>query len=144
MTEMRCNMTYLLMWCPCFQHHLTHDTDARTGTSTGTKSHIIPLKIISKWQMQWHQLWYHHHVIGIMLLPCPCQKLTYPSKTTYKPHISVHVQISESYVSIYASYGPNAIHNVTRTTGIPTFHSIGICPWRNMPPTSNMASFMAP
>ena len=40
----------LVMSSHCQQHHLTpmsspmaHDTDARTGTSIGTKSHIIPL-----------------------------------------------------------------------------------------------------
>ena len=44
----------------------------------------------------------------------------------------VNVQISHNYFSIYTSYEFTAINNVTRSTGILTFHIIGICPWTNM------------
>ena len=56
------------------------------------------------------------------------------------PHVShlcqlINVQIWDNYVSIYASYEPNTINNVTRNTDIHTFHIIGICPWTNLPVT---------
>ena len=38
-------------------------------------------------------------------------------------------------VTIYTSYEPTAIKNVTRNTGICTFHIIGICLGTNMPAT---------
>ena len=48
--KMRCNMTFLVMGCHWYQHFMipmalsmVHDTHASTSTSTGTKSHIIPL-----------------------------------------------------------------------------------------------------
>ena len=47
----------------------------------------------------------------------------------------VHVQIGDNYVSIHTSYELNAINNVTRITGIHTFHICGICLWTNIPST---------
>ena len=41
-------------------------------------------------------------------------------------------------VSIYASYKLAAINNMTRNTGIHTFHIIGICPWTDMPATQHI------
>ena len=39
---------------------------------------------------------------------------------------------SRQYVSMYTSYEPNKINNVTRNTGIHTFHIPYIFPWTNM------------
>ena len=36
-------------------------------------------------------------------------------------------------ISVHISHELTATSNVTRSTGIHTFHNIGICPWTNMP-----------
>ena len=42
----------------------------------------------------------------------------------------------QDYVRVYhTSYELNAINNVTRSSGIHTFHITGLCPWTNMPAT---------
>ena len=40
----------------------------------------------------------------------------------------LHVQMSDNYASKYASYKLSAVNNVTRGTGIHTFHITGISP----------------
>ena len=64
------------------------------------------------------------------------KKLICPSNATLCQ--LVHVHIWDNYVSMYVSYRPLAIYNVTRNTGKHTFHIIGICPWKNMPPISDI------
>ena len=59
---------------------------------------------------------------------------------TYMPlkwHIYrlVHVEIWGKYINICASYDLTITNSVTGSTGIHTFHIIGICLWRNMPAT---------
>ena len=44
-----------------------------------------------------------------------------------------HVQISDTFITIYASYELTAINNVTRIIGTHTFHIIGTCPSANCP-----------
>ena len=58
------------------------------------------------------------------------------------PHIRhvcqlVHVHITDSYVSTYASCKLNAINNVTSMTDINSFHTIDIWHRKNIPPTSH-------
>ena len=48
---------------------------------------------------------------------------------------SVHIHIWHKYVSIYISHELISISNVTRNTGIHTFHITGTCSWTNIPAT---------
>ena len=87
--------------------------------------------------MQWCSWWhYHHPATENMLLQCMCQKINV-HKMTHISQIcqSLHVQMWDSYVSIYVSYKCTAYQNVTRITGIHTLHIISICLWTNMQAT---------
>ena len=68
-------------------------------------------------------------------LPCYCHMCA-TIKYTLKCHISllVHVQTWHNYVSIYTPYELTAINNLTRNTGIHTFHIIGISSEQNCLP----------
>ena len=46
------------------------------------------------------------------------------------------MKIWGNYLSIYTSYELTTVDNVTRNTGILTFHITGTFPWTNMPPTA--------
>ena len=50
------------------------------------------------------------------------------------------MQIWDNYVSISTWYKLNAMENVTSTTGVHTFHIIGICLSANMPATLHIVS----
>ena len=50
----------------------------------------------------------------------------------------IHVHIGDNYVSIYTSHEPNAISNMTRSTGVNTFHMTDLCPGANIHATLHM------
>ena len=87
------------LWSCCHwnQHHMTpmafsvaHANDGRIGTSTGIRSHIIPLiNHLNTTNAKCHWWCHLHHVPGNILMSCMCQKLIYPTKVTYMPHISI-------------------------------------------------------
>ena len=52
-----------------------------------------------------------------------------------KGHISKAVYVHDISVWVYVSYELTAISKMTRSTGVHTFHIIGICPWTNISPT---------
>ena len=54
----------------------------------------------------------------------------------------VHVQTSDNYITIYTSHKINAFNNITTSTGIVTFHIIGICPWNKW--TNNVVYMQTP
>ena len=62
-----------------------------------------------------------------------CQQICPPNAIDipYKPIISC-VQMRQP-CQLYTLYELNTTNNVTRSTGILTFHITGICPWTNMP-----------
>ena len=131
---------FLVMWCHWHWHHMlpmalsmAHDIDASTDTSTDTKLQTPLNKHLSITNamvslMVPSALCYRKHVIT-MSVP----KINMPVKC----HIyqSVHMQIWDNYVTIYAPYEPNAISNMTMNTGIHTLNIIGICPSTNMDAT---------
>ena len=70
--------------------------------------------------------------------PHYCQRCTsnkYAPQMSYLYHIYklVCMQISDNYISKYASYELTTIDNMIRNTSIHTFHIIGIYPWTNIP-----------
>ena len=99
---------------------MAHYTDVRTGTSTGTNSHIIPIMPLMTASASCDR----KHVI-VMYVP----KTNVPLKCTHPAHIHlVHMHILQNYVSINASNKSTAINSVMRNTGTHTFYIIGICP----------------
>ena len=66
-----------------------------------------------------------------------CANNKYDHQMPYISQISLllNVQIGDNCVSIYTSFELSAINNVTRGTGIHTFHNTDICSWTNMPAT---------
>ena len=115
---------FLVMWCHWHWHYIksmVYDTDV----STDTKCHILPpnhhLNMIHE---MFHWGHYQYHVTGNKLLPCMCKKLICPSNVTFKPPCQCsYMQIGANFIvynltwthcSLFDSYGPNAINNVTR------------------------------
>ena len=102
---------------------MAHDTNAITGTSTGTKCHIVALN---------NHFNKTNAMVSLMTSSASCDNkyatVTYIPKTNM-PHICyishicqlVQVHIWNNYVSIYISYGPTAINNVTRNMGTHNF-----------------------
>ena len=119
----------LVMWF--HWHHMStmvYDTCISTGTTTYTKSHIIPLN---------NQQNMRNAMVSLMATyasgdrPCMCQK----QNAHQMPHIChtcqlFHVHIWHNYGSIYT-----AINSVTMNTGIHTFHITDIYLWTNMSTT---------
>ena len=63
------------------------------------------------------------YILHILLLSMFWQHIC-PSNATY---VNKFMCTWHNYVSIYASYELTAINNVTRITGVHTFHIIGTC-----------------
>ena len=87
---MRCNVTFLVMWCYWHCHHMTpmaHSIDASSGTHTSTKGHVIPLK---------NYLNTTNEMVSLMAQSTSCychvhdQKLICSSYAIYKPHMQIN------------------------------------------------------
>ena len=127
--------SHVMILCHWVQHHMIpmelhmeHDTDASIGTTTDTKSYVIPLN--------------NHPNKGNVMMSLTAQSASCDrkhvtamcmsiSKMSVKCHISymcklVHVHMRQLCPYI-TSYECNAISNLTRKNDIHTFHINGAC-----------------
>ena len=93
---------------------VAHDTDAKSATSTGTKSHMLQLDndlnitnaVMSFMAPSASYNRIHGHI---------CAKdLVFPSNVTKKPDMSISSHAHMKQLCQYASYEPTAIKNVTK------------------------------
>ena len=108
---------------------MAHDTDTSTSASSGIKSHKLPLnnhlhKINAVVSLMPPSASYDRKHVIAMYAPKPNMPLEYH----IKPHVPNGSCTHETAISIYASYEPKAINNVTRNTDIHACHITGICP----------------